>query len=139
VTQYTVGEPLTLPLSYASATPNAEVRAGVITSCTNAAGSGSANGAGYQGIVDFSILETAMTGYIASHHITPDQFPIFILYDVMYSQNGLFYLGEAIISPRRLIRRRSRLPDRRLRWRISAPTDRDRWTSLSCRTKSPNG
>ncbi|HTS29034.1 MAG TPA: hypothetical protein VMH81_24350 [Bryobacteraceae bacterium] len=34
-----------------------------------------------------------MTGYIAAHQITPDQFPIFILYNVMYSQNRSLYLG----------------------------------------------
>ena len=38
-------------------------------------------------------LENAMTDYISSHHITPNQLPIFILYNVGYSQNGLFYLG----------------------------------------------
>jgi hypothetical protein len=88
-----VAEPLTLQLSYASPTPAAEIRAGMATSCTNPGGSGSTNGAAYQGIVDFKVLEDAMTGYIASHQITPKQFPIFILYNVMYSQNGLFYLG----------------------------------------------
>jgi hypothetical protein len=90
---YTVAEPLTLPLSYSSPTPAAEVRVGVTTSCTNPGGSGSTNGAAYQGIVDYNVLEAAMTSYIAAHHVTPDQFPIFILYNVMYSQNGLFYLG----------------------------------------------
>jgi len=90
---YTVAEPLTLPLSYSSATPAAEVRVGVTTSCTNPGGSGSTNGGAYQGIVDYDVLEGAMTSYIASHYITPNQFPIFILYNVMYSQNGLFYLG----------------------------------------------
>ena len=63
------------------------------TSCTNPGGSGSTNGAAYQGIVDYNVLEGAMTSYIALHHITQDQFPIFILYNVMYSQNGLSYLG----------------------------------------------
>lgn len=90
---YTVGEPLTLPLSYSSPTVAAEVRTGVTTPCTNPGGSGSTNGAAYQGIVDYNALEDAMTGYIESHHIEPRQFPIFILYNVMYSQNGLFYLG----------------------------------------------
>jgi len=90
---YTVAEPLTLPLSYASPTPAAKVRAGVATSCTNPEGSGSTNGAAYQGVVDYKALEDAMTNYIASHQITPNQFPIFILYNVMYSQNGLLYLG----------------------------------------------
>jgi hypothetical protein len=90
---YTVAEPLTLELSYSSPTPAAEIRAGVTTSCTNPGGSGSTNGAAYQGIVDFKVLENTMTTYIASHQITPNQFPIFILYNVMYSQNGLFYLG----------------------------------------------
>jgi hypothetical protein len=90
---YTVAEPLTLQLSYSSPTPAAEVRAGVTTTCTNPEGSGSTNGAAYQGVVDYNVLENAMTGYIASHKITPNQFPIFILYDVMYSQNGLLYLG----------------------------------------------
>jgi len=90
---YTVGEPLRLPLSYSSASLAAEVRVGVATSCTNADGSGSTNGAGYQGIVDYNVLRDAMTTYIAMHHITPNQFPIFILYNVMYSQNGLLYLG----------------------------------------------
>jgi hypothetical protein len=90
---YTVGEPLTLPLSYATPTLAAEVRVGVTTTCTNLGGSGSTNGGAYQGIVDYNILEGAMTSYITSHHITPDQFPIFILYNVMYSQNGSLYLG----------------------------------------------
>ncbi|HEY7333802.1 MAG TPA: hypothetical protein VH639_02885 [Bryobacteraceae bacterium] len=90
---YSVAEPLTLPLSYSSPTPAAEVRVGVVSSCTNAVGSGSTNGAGYQGIADYNVLEAAMTGYIASHHIAPNQFPVFILYNVMYSQNGLLYLG----------------------------------------------
>jgi hypothetical protein len=82
-----------LPLSYASPTLAAEVRTGVATSCTNPGGSGSTNGAAYQGVVDYSVLEDAMTSYIASHQITPNQFPIFILYNVMYSQDGSLYLG----------------------------------------------
>jgi hypothetical protein len=90
---YTVAEPLTLQLSYSSPTPAAEIRTGVTTSCTNPGGSGSTNGAAYQGVVDVKVLEDAMTKYIASHQITPNQFPIFILYNVMYSENGLLYLG----------------------------------------------
>ena len=90
---YTVGEPLTLPVSYSAPTPTAEVRVGVSSSCTNATGPGSTNSAEYQGIVDFNVLETAMMAWITAHQITPDQFPIFILYNVMYSQNGLPYLG----------------------------------------------
>jgi hypothetical protein len=90
---YTVAEPLTLQLSYSSPTPAAEIRAGVATTCTNPEGSGATNGAAYQGVVDYKVLEDAMTGYIASHEIRPNQFPIFILYNVMYSENGLFYLG----------------------------------------------
>jgi hypothetical protein len=89
----TVGEPLTLSLSYSAPTLAAEVRSGVTTTCTNPGGSGSTNGGAYEGVVDHGTLESAMSGYIASHHITPDQFPIFILYNVMYSQNGLLYLG----------------------------------------------
>jgi hypothetical protein len=90
---YTVGEPLKLPLSYSSPTLAAEVRTGVTTTCTNPGGSGSTNGAAYQGIVDYNVLEDAMIGYMVSHHIQPREFPIFILYNVMYSQNGLLYLG----------------------------------------------
>jgi hypothetical protein len=90
---YTVGDALTLPLSYPAATLAAEIRVGAVASCTNPQGSGSVNGAGYQGIVDSNVLQSAMTGYISSHHITPDQFPIFILYNVMYSQDGLIWLG----------------------------------------------
>lgn len=90
---YTVGEPLRLPLSYSSPTAAAGIRTGVTTTCTNPGGSGSTNGAAYQGVVDYDVLERAMAGYIASHQITPNQFPIFILYNVMYSQNGSFYLG----------------------------------------------
>jgi hypothetical protein len=90
---YTVGEPLTLPLGYSSPTLAAEVRVGASTSCSNPSGSGSTDAAGYQGIVDFNVLESAMTGYIASHRITPGEFPVFILYNVMYSQNGAIYLG----------------------------------------------
>ncbi len=106
---YTIGEPLRLALSYSSPTLAAEIRTGVATTCANPGGSGSTNGAAYQGIVDFTLLEDAMTGYIASHHMTPDRFPIFILYNVMYSQNGLLYLGgyhfsearypEGLVSP----------------------------------------
>jgi hypothetical protein len=90
---YTVGDPLTLPLSYAAATLAAEVRVGVATSCTNATGPGSTNGASYQGYVDYFTLKAAMIDYISSHHITSNQLPIFILYNVGYTQNGLFYLG----------------------------------------------
>jgi hypothetical protein len=90
---YTIAEPLNLQLRYASPTPAAEIRTGVTSTCTNPAVSGSTNGADYQGIVDFKVLEDAMINYIASHQITPSQFPIFILYNVMYSQEGLFYLG----------------------------------------------
>jgi len=90
---YAPGEPLVLPLSYSSATLAAEVRVGASTSCTNPVGSESTNGAGYQGIVDYDVLEAAMITYIALHHIPPDQLPIFILYNVMYSQNGSIYLG----------------------------------------------
>ena len=90
---YTVGEPLMLSLSYAAATTAAEVRTGVATSCTNPGGSGSTNGGAYIGIVDYVTLENAMINYIAAHGITPNQLPIFILYNVEYSENGLFYLG----------------------------------------------
>lgn len=90
---YTVGDPLTLSLSYLTATLGAEVRVGVATTCTNPTGSGTTNGAGYQGIVDYNVLENAMRDYISSHGITPDKFPIFILYNVMYSQNGSIFLG----------------------------------------------
>ncbi|HTA44809.1 MAG TPA: hypothetical protein VK789_20315 [Bryobacteraceae bacterium] len=106
---YTVGQPLTLPVSYSMTSPAAEVRVGVPTSCTNPTGPGSTNAAGYQGVVDYTVLEAAMISYIASQRITPDQLPIFILYNVMYSQNGLIYLGgfhfseasypEALVSP----------------------------------------
>ncbi len=90
---YTTGEPLTLSLAYPSATLAAEVRTGVMTTCTNPGGSGSTNGGAYQGVVDYTTLKDAMEAYITAHHIKPDQFPIFILYNVMYSQNGLLYLG----------------------------------------------
>ncbi len=106
---YTVGEPLRLPLSYSSPTLAAEIRTGVTSTCTNPGGSGSTNGGAYQGIVDYNVLENAMAQYIVSHRIRPDQFPIFILYNVLYSQNGLLYLGgyhfseasypEALTSP----------------------------------------
>jgi hypothetical protein len=106
---YTVGEPLTLPVSYSSPTPAAEVRVGATTACTNSTGAGSTNGAGYLGFVDVDVLEAAMIDYIVLHNITPDQFPIFVLYNVGYSQNGLLYLGgfhfseapypEALTSP----------------------------------------
>lgn len=90
---YTVGDALTLSLTYPAPTAAAEVRVGAVTSCTNPTGSGTTNGAGYQGIVDFNTLVNAMAGDIASHNLAPSQFPIFILYNVMYSQNGLLYLG----------------------------------------------
>jgi hypothetical protein len=91
---YTVGDPLTLTVSYPAPTLRAEVRTGVAGSCTNPVGSGSTNGASYQGIVDFNTLQNAMTGYIAAQGITPDQFPVFILYNVMYSENNqTLYLG----------------------------------------------
>jgi hypothetical protein len=90
---YTVGEPLRLPLKYSAATVAAEVRTGVTTTCTNPGGTNSTNAGAYQGFVDYYVLEDAMTSYIGSHHIKPDHFPIFILYNVGYSQNGLLYLG----------------------------------------------
>jgi len=90
---YAVGEPLRLAQSYAAPSVAAEVRTGVATTCTNPGGTGSTNGAAYQGVVDYNVLENAMTSYISSHRIRPDQFPIFILYNVMYSQAGLLYLG----------------------------------------------
>lgn len=90
---YEVGEPLRLPLSYSSPTPAAEVRVGVATTCANPGGPGSTNAAGYQGTVDYNLLEDEMAGYIASHHIKPDHLPIFILYNVGYSQNGSLFLG----------------------------------------------
>ena len=88
-----VGDPLFLSLQYPSPTLAAEVRTGLQGPCTNPIVSGSTNGGSYQGLVDFTTLQNAMTGYIASHGITPDKFPIFIVYNVMYSQNGLLYLG----------------------------------------------
>jgi hypothetical protein len=90
---YTIGDPLTLALSYAAPTIAAEVRTGVQGSCTNPGGSGSTNAASYQGVVDFNTLHDAMTSYIVSHGMTPDRLPIFILYNVMYSQDNLLYLG----------------------------------------------
>jgi hypothetical protein len=90
---FTVGDPLLLSLQYASPALAAEVRVGVQSPCTNPSVSGSTNGGNYQGVVDFATLQNAMTGYITSHGITPDKFPIFIVYNVMYSQNGLLYLG----------------------------------------------
>jgi hypothetical protein len=106
---FTVGEPLTLPLSYPAPTLAAEIRTGVAGSCTNPEGSGSTNGAGYQGIVDMNVLHNAMLSYIATHGITPHEFPVFILYNVTYSQNQTIYLGgyhfsgtsypEALTSP----------------------------------------
>jgi hypothetical protein len=89
----TVAEPLSLSLSYSAPTLAAEVRVGVATSCTNSEGSGSTNGAGYDGIVDYNVLDSAMRTYISTHNITPDQFPVFILYNVMYSQNASIFLG----------------------------------------------
>jgi hypothetical protein len=43
--------------------------------------------------MDFTTMRNAMTAYIASHGITPDKLPIFILYNVEYSQNGDLFLG----------------------------------------------
>jgi hypothetical protein len=34
-----------------------------------------------------------MTNYISSHHITPNQLSVFILYNVGYTQNDLLDLG----------------------------------------------
>ena len=85
---YTTGDPLMLTVSYPAATLSGEVRTGVPGPCTNPGGSGSTNAASYQGIVDMNTLQNAMTGYIAAHGITPDQLPIFILYNVMYSENN---------------------------------------------------
>ncbi len=90
---FSVGDPLFLSLQYPSPTLAAEIRTGLQGPCTNPIVSGSTNGGSYQGLVDFTTLQNAMTGYISSHGITPDKFPIFIVYNVMYSQNGLLYLG----------------------------------------------
>ena len=106
---YTAGDPLALSLTYSAPTLTAEVRTGVPGPCTNPAGSGAVNAGAYQGIMDFNVMRNAMTGYIASHGITPAQLPIFILYNVGYSQNGGLYLGgyhfseapypQALVSP----------------------------------------
>ncbi len=90
---YTFAPPLTLSLTYAAPTLAAEVRTGVPGPCTNPGGSGSVNGGAYQGYMDFNTMRAAMAGYIATHGITPGQLPIFILYNVGYTQNGGLYLG----------------------------------------------
>ena len=90
---YSVGDPLFLSLQYASPTLAAEVRTPLQSPCTNASVSGSTNGGNLQGLVDFTTLQNAMLAYIASHGITPDKFPIFLVYNVMYSQNGSLFLG----------------------------------------------
>jgi hypothetical protein len=72
---YTVGDPLTLTVSYAAPTLRGEVRTGVEGSCANAAGSGSINAGSYEGIVDLNTMQNAVAGYIATHPITPNQFP----------------------------------------------------------------
>jgi hypothetical protein len=90
---YSVGDPLFLSLQYPGPTAAAEVLVALQSLCTNASVSGSTNGGTYQGLVDFTTLQDAMVAYIASHGITPDKFPIFLVYNVMYSQNGMRYLG----------------------------------------------
>ncbi len=92
---YTRGDPLTIPVSYASPTLAAEVRTGVSGPCTNPAGSGSTNGSGYEGFVAMSTVDAAFRAYIASHAITPDQLPVFILYNVVMPNlnNPGFYTG----------------------------------------------
>lgn len=55
-----------------------EVRTGVAGPCTNAAGSGSTNAGSYEGIVDLNTVQNAVAGYIATHPITPNRFPIFM-------------------------------------------------------------
>jgi hypothetical protein len=94
ILSYTLAPPLPLTVSYAAPALSGEVRTGVEGNCTNPGCSGSTNAGAYDGIVDMNVMYNAMTNYIATHGITPDQFPIFILYNVMYSENNqTLFLG----------------------------------------------
>ncbi len=91
---YRVAPPLALTVSYAAPQLTGEVRTGVQGNCANPGGSGSTNAGAYEGIVDMNVMYNAMTNYIANQGITPDRFPIFILYNVMYSENNqTLFLG----------------------------------------------
>lgn len=92
---YTEGDPLVFTVEYASPTLLAEVRVGVNGPCTNANGSGTTNGSGYEGYVNIGIVDAQLRQYIATHSITPDQLPIFVLYNVVMPNldNPGFYTG----------------------------------------------
>jgi hypothetical protein len=106
---YTEAEPLSVDVSYATAGPAAGVATGLASSCTNPSVRGTTNAAGFQGSVDIATLRTAMENYIAEHSITPDQLPVFILYNVVQYVNQTASYGgyhfstatypESLISP----------------------------------------
>jgi hypothetical protein len=80
---YTEGEPLQINVDYATATLAAEIRTGVAGSCTNPNGTGSVNGKGYQGFVSQTTVDPDFRDYILTHAITPNQLPIFVLYNTV--------------------------------------------------------
>lgn len=80
---YTEASPLNIVVSYAAPTLDAEVGVGVPGPCTNPPGSGSTNGAGYEGLVNQVTIDNALNGYIVANGITPDHFPVFIIYNVV--------------------------------------------------------
>lgn len=92
---YTVGSTLTLAVNYSSASVSHEVFLVNPGSCTNPTASGVTNGGGYTGVVDINVVDAALQSYIATHGITANQFPVFIMYNVVMGNpsNPNFFFG----------------------------------------------
>jgi hypothetical protein len=82
---YTVGSTMTLAVNYASASADHEVDPVPAGSCTNPTASGDTNAGGYTGVVNINTIDAALNSYIAAHGITANQFPLFIMYNVVMS------------------------------------------------------
>lgn len=82
---YTLGAPATLAVNYSTATLDHEVEAVSPGTCTNPTASGATNASGYTGVVSIDTMDAALRAYVTAHGITANQFPLFILYNVVMS------------------------------------------------------
>jgi hypothetical protein len=89
----TVGATLTITLNYASPSYLAEVFAVGAGTCTNAGGSGSTNSGTYTGAVFINTIDAQLQAYISAQGITVNQFPLFVMYNVVMpiSSAGNFF------------------------------------------------
>jgi hypothetical protein len=81
----TVGATLTLPVNYTVANNDHKVSTVPAGTCTNPTASGDTNAAGFTGVVSINTIDAALNSYIATNGITANQFPLFIMYNVVMS------------------------------------------------------